>query len=141
MGVHLMFMNKQTGISFIEMILSLVIVSITFTGTLQIFGTLLNWSVYPFIEKQAIVISQSIFSEVGQGNIKNCTLIEQTSCLSHDLHDIVDVLPFYRDVTQKHFTMRLTTKSMLIQEKQLRLWNLELRHNQGDQFRFSWMTR
>jgi len=106
MGVHLMFMNRQTGISFIEMILSLVIVSITFTGTLQIFGTLLNWSVYPFIEKQAIAISQSIFSEVEQGNIKSCTLIEQTSCFSQDLHDIGDVLPFYRDVTQKHFTMR-----------------------------------
>jgi len=141
MGVPRMFTNQQRGISFVEMILSLVIISITFTGTLQVFGTLLNWSVYPFIEKQAIAMSQSIFANVQQDQLKRCTSANQKFCFSQSFQDIGEVLPFYQDVTQKHFKMRLTTKHSIIQKRYFQLWELELKHNQGEQFKFSWITR
>jgi Tfp pilus assembly protein PilV len=125
-----MFIKTQAGISFVEMILSLVIVSITFTGALQIFGTLLNWSTYPFIEKQAIAIAQTVLNDVEQGRMS-----------VQENQDISELLPFYRDATQNHFILQLSSKPVVIQDKALQLWELTLQHNQGDEFAFSRLLR
>ncbi len=130
MVIAAMYIKHQLGISFVEMILSLVIVAITFTGTLQIFGTLLNWSTYPFIEKQAIAMAHSVFDEASAGTIQ-----------AQEKKLVSDVLPFYQDATQNHFTVQLSSNPVVIQRHILNRWDLTLQHNQGDEFKFSWLLR
>lgn len=129
---------QQKGFSLVEMVLSVVVVGIVFSGTLQLFGTLLKWSVYPMVEKQAIAVAQTVFQDKTlftdcQSNIQNCQ--------QHIVFKAVERYPFYQDATHYQYVVKASLSSAPWPIPGLKILNVELTHDQGDSFRFSRLQR
>ena len=130
--------TQQRGFSLAEMVLSLVVVGIVFSGTLQLFGTLLKWSAYPMVEKQAIAVAQTVFQDKTlfkscQPNIRNCQ--------QQIVFKAVERYPFYQDATHHQYVIKASLSSAPWHLSGLNLLNVELIHDQGDSFRFSRLQR
>lgn len=57
-------MNRQRGISLIELIMSIVIIGIALTGVLQMMNLVTSHSADPLVHKQALAIAESLLEEV-----------------------------------------------------------------------------
>lgn len=131
-------LHQQAGFSMIEMVLSLVIVGIIFTGTLQIFGTLLNGSVYPFIEKQAIAMADTI---IGDPDFRTGCDHPKEVCTREMTFNVTDRYSFYRDATHHQFQAKISVRPVEFQQNIFILWDLELIHHPSDHFKFTQVRR
>lgn len=61
---HTMPLNKQRGISLVELIMFIVIISVALTGILMAMNTATLHSADPLIEKQGLAIAESLLEEV-----------------------------------------------------------------------------
>lgn len=129
---------QQSGFSLVEMVLSLVVVGIVFSGTLQLFGTLLKWSAYPMVEKQAIAVAQTVFQDKTlfsdcQSHVKNCQ--------QQKVFKAVERYPFYHNATHHQYVVKASLSSAPLPISELQILNVELIHDQGDSFHFSRLQR
>jgi MSHA pilin protein MshD len=58
--------NRESGVSLIELVVAIVVISIALTGTMLIVDTTTRRSVDPMLERQAISIAESYLEEVLQ---------------------------------------------------------------------------
>lgn len=129
---------QQKGFSLVEMVLSLVVVGIVFSGTLQLFGTLLKWSVYPMVEKQAIAVAETVFQD--KALFADCQSNSQ-NCQQQIVFKAVERYPFYQDATHHQYVVKASLSAAPWPIPGLQLLNIELTHDQGDSFRFSRLQR
>ncbi len=59
-----MSMNRQHGLSIIELLVFIVVVGIAVTGVLQVFSSTSRTSVDPMVRKQAMTVAESLLEEV-----------------------------------------------------------------------------
>ena len=77
--------NNQRGISLIELIMFIVIVSVALAGIMLVTNTTTKYSANPLIHKQALTIAESLLNEI---ELKD--FIHDTTPLRENFNDIFD---------------------------------------------------
>lgn len=98
--------ERQRGVTLIELIIAIVIVSVAMVGIYSVMTTTLLHSADPIIEKQLISIAESLMDEIQAKDFEDaysqCTASTTPSCNANSLTD----RPNYNDVSDYNgFTM------------------------------------
>ncbi len=82
--------NKQSGMTLIELVLAIVVISVGLTGVLAAFQYAVKGSADPLIRKQMLAVAEEMTEEITLKPITPAANVAPVACARNTYNDIVD---------------------------------------------------